>query len=222
MFRISAVNFAKKAAVRKEAAVSPYSVFLMHQAATLPKSSKITTKPASNNVDLDGVSFEVRGKQCGKIWKSSSATYRKQCAEVASAMPNHTVKKPSALGIARRPPPFARWIKANWHIAPATLSFEARTLYLARIFHRTWKKSHFTAAKQSVMKSSCTLNEIEQQRTILLCCKLKPRTETVFKKQVFFVSQFVTLYPSNTKCFRFSGREKPHGFSKTVYLIFLL
>ena len=137
---------AKKAIVRKEAAVSPYAVFLMQQASTLPKNTKgkITKQPAK--ADLSGMTFERRGKECGKIWKASSPAYRKQCKDVAAAMPKTPVTKRSALGLARRPPPFARWVKTNWCTAPATLSFEEKTLFLARAFHRTWKKHHATAS----------------------------------------------------------------------------
>eukprot|EP00658_Telonema_sp_P-2_P046654 TRINITY_DN3491_c0_g1_i1.p1 TRINITY_DN3491_c0_g1~~TRINITY_DN3491_c0_g1_i1.p1 ORF type:complete len:148 (-),score=27.33 TRINITY_DN3491_c0_g1_i1:266-709(-) len=146
MFRFSTSMLAKTS--RKEVTVSPYSVFLMQQASTLPKStqSKITQKPASTKSDLSGMTFERRGKECGKVWKASSPAYRKQCKDVAAAMPKVPIVKRSSLGLSRRPPPFARWVKLNWCTAPATLSFEDKTLFLARQFHRVWKKTHTTAS----------------------------------------------------------------------------
>ena len=147
MMRSTFSCLAKRVA-EKKVGVSPYGVFLMHQAASLPKetASKLGKPADSKPANLNGMAFERRGRECGKIWKASSPAYRKRCQEVAAAMPNVEVKKRRALGLPRRPPPFARWVRANWSTAPSSLNFEGKTLYLAREFHRVWKKTHSAKA----------------------------------------------------------------------------
>ena len=108
--------------------VSPYAVFLQ----------SLTGSKA-----LKGKGFEERGHKCAHLWYNTEGSAKNIMRQKAATMPVFPHRKYQT---ARKPPPFARWIRLNWQLAPPTYTFEEKAIYLAKIYSKTGATSRRTAS----------------------------------------------------------------------------
>lgn len=103
--------------------VSPYAIFLQ----------SLTGSNA-----LKGRGFEERGHKCAHLWYNSESAAKaiiRQKAAVTPVFPQRKYQSP------RKPPPFARWVRLNWHLAPLNLTFEEKTVFLAEKYAAAQRRS---------------------------------------------------------------------------------
>jgi hypothetical protein len=114
--------------------VSPYAVFLQ----------SLTGSKA-----LKGKGFEERGHKCAHLWYNTEGSAKNIMRMTAATMPVFPHKKYQT---ARKPPPFARWLKKHWQLAPPNLSFEEKTMFLAK------KYAQLSSTSQKKSAQMCAAN----------------------------------------------------------------